>query len=311
MSATAPAFQPAPAVLEVSSISKSFNSTRAVDALSFAVNPGSIYGLLGPNGAGKTTTIRMLLDIILPDSGTVRMFGRPFDRSMLQRIGYLPEERGLYKKMKVAEMLVFLGLLHGLNQTEARRRVKQWLERMEMSSWGEKKIEELSKGMQQKVQFVGTLLHDPEIIVLDEPFAGLDPVNVAMLKDVMLEMKERGKTIIFSTHQMEQVEQLCEAICLVNRGRSVLQGNLREIRHSFGRNTIAAEVEGDWRFIEGLRGVSEVVDRGNKIAIKLLPDADPQAVLAALVGRVRVNRFEVADASLEQIFIASVGKTEA
>ncbi len=310
MSAPAPAVHTASAVAEVSSICKSFNHTRAVDSLSFAVHAGCIYGLLGPNGAGKTTTIRMLMDIILPDSGQVRLFGQPFDRSQLWRIGYLPEERGLYKKMKVGDMLVFLGRLHGLRDAEARRRVKHWLTRLEMVGWEEKKIEELSKGMQQKVQFVGTILHEPDLVILDEPFTGLDPVNVVMLKEVMLEMKDQGKTIIFSTHQMDTVEKLCEAICLVNHGRSVLEGNLRDIRHSFGRNRIIAEVEGDWHFLLSLPGVREANDTGNQVEIKLEPGADSQAVLAALVGRVRVGRFQVTEPSLEEIFILSVKKTE-
>ena len=283
----------------------------AVKDLSFAVPAGSIYGLLGPNGAGKTTTIRMLLDIILPDSGTVNLFGEPFQRQALLRVGYLPEERGLYKKMKVGEILIFLGLLRGLNRGQARQRTAEWMERLEMSDWETKKVEELSKGMQQKVQFAATLLHDPDLIILDEPFAGLDPVNTAMLKDVMLELKRRGKTIIFSTHRMEQVERLCEAICLVNRGERVLEGNLREIRRRFGRNTILAEVEGDWQFVRDLTGVREAQDTGNQVEIKLFPSADPQQVLSALVNRLRVNRFEVTEPSLEEIFISSVGKVEA
>jgi ABC-2 type transport system ATP-binding protein len=310
MSENAPALQAAPAVLEICSISKAFNGTAAVRNLSFSVHRGAIYGLLGPNGAGKTTTIRMILDIIMPDSGSVRLFGSAFHRDCLRRIGYLPEERGLYKKMKVGDMLVFLALLHGLGQSEARRRVDEWMRRLEMSDWAAKKVEDLSRGMQQKVQFAGTLLHEPDLVVLDEPFAGLDPVNVVMLKDVMLELKHAGKTIIFSTHQMEQVERLCEAICLVNKGRSVLQGNLREIRRSFGRNVIVTELEGDWRFVQGVPGVREAVDKGNQVEIKLLPGADAQAVLAALVGRVRVSRFEVTEPSLEEIFILSVKGAE-
>jgi ABC-2 type transport system ATP-binding protein len=301
----------APAALEVCAIRKAFNGMVAVKDLSFAVPAGSIYGLLGPNGAGKTTTIRMLLDIILPDSGTVNLFGEPFQRQALLRVGYLPEERGLYKKMKVGEILIFLGLLRGLNRGQARQRTAEWMERLEMSDWETKKVEELSKGMQQKVQFAATLLHDPDLIILDEPFAGLDPVNTAMLKDVMLELKRRGKTIIFSTHRMEQVERLCEAICLVNRGERVLEGNLREIRRRFGRNTILAEVEGDWQFVRDLTGVREAQDTGNQVEIKLFPSADPQQVLSALVNRLRVNRFEVTEPSLEEIFISSVGKVEA
>ncbi len=300
-----------PAAVEVNSISKAYRGVVAVNRLSFEVAAGRIYGLLGPNGAGKTTTIRMLLDIIMPDSGSVRLFGEPFSRAALSRVGYLPEERGLYKKMKVGEMLVFLGLLRGLDRALARRRATEWMGRLDMAGWELKKIEELSKGMQQKVQFAATLLHDPDLVILDEPFAGLDPVNAAMLKDEMLALKRGGKTIIFSTHRMEQVEKLCESICLVNRGERVLEGNLREIRRQFGRNTIQAELEGDWRFVEGVEGVREALDTGNQVEIKLEPGADPQRVLSALVGRVRVNRFEVTEPSLEEIFILSVGRVEA
>ncbi len=300
-----------PPALEVQAIRKAFNGTLAVKDLSFEVAAGKIYGLLGPNGAGKTTTLRMLLDIIIPDSGSVRLFGAPFHRSALRRVGYLPEERGLYRKMKVGEMLTFLARLRGLDGAEARRRTAEWMARLEMGGWEPKKVEELSRGMQQKVQFAATLLHDPDLVILDEPFSGLDPVNAAMLKDQMLELKRRGKTIIFSTHRMEQVEKLCEAICLVNRGEQILEGNLREIRRRFGRNTILAELEGDWQFLREVEGVREARDTGNQVEIKLLPGADPQGLLAALVGRVRVNRFEVTEPSLEEIFIRSVGKVEA
>ncbi len=311
MNSGATALPSAPVALEVCSIRKVFNDTVAVDDLSFAVPAAAIYGLLGPNGAGKTTTIRMMLDILVPDSGSVRLFGEPFRREALRRVGYLPEERGLYKKMKVGEMLVFLAQLRGLSRPQSERSVGEWMGRLEMSGWGRKKVEELSKGMQQKVQFAATLLHDPDVVVLDEPFAGLDPVNTVMLKEVMLELKRKGKTVVFSTHQMEQVEKLCEGICLVNRGRSVLEGNLREIRRSFGRNTIRAELEGDWQFLRALEGVRDVVDAGNQVEIKLLPGADPQRILAGLIGRVRVNSFEVTEPSLEEIFIRSVGKVEA
>lgn len=307
----APLAATTPAALEVSHISKSFNGQSAVNDLSFAVSEGSIYGLLGPNGAGKTTTLRMLLDIIVPDSGAVILFGQPFRREALMRVGYLPEERGLYKKMKVGEMLLFLGLVRGLNRGAARAAVTLWISRLEMAGWEKKKVEELSKGMQQKVQFAATLLHDPDLIILDEPFTGLDPVNTAMLKDVMLDLKRHGKTIIFSTHRMEQVEKLCEGICLVNRGRRVLEGNLREIKHSFGRNTVVADVEGDGSFLRQLDGVREVVETGNSLEIKLLPGTDTQAVLEAMTSRLRISRFVVTEPSLEEIFIQAVGKVEA
>ncbi len=300
-----------PAALEVSNIAKSFNGARAVNGLSFTVQEGTIYGLLGPNGAGKTTTIRMLMDIIVPDSGTVNIFGRPFRREALRRIGYMPEERGLYKKMKVPDVLEFLGLIRGMERADAKRAVGHWMSRLKMDDWQNKKVEELSKGMQQKVQFASTVMHDPGLIILDEPFTGLDPVNASLLKEVMLELENGGKTIIFSTHQMEQVERLCEAICLVNRGQSVLQGNLREIKRGFGMNSIMARVEGDWSFLRQAPGVRDVVDTGNFIQIKMQPGTDSQAVLAAMIPKLRVSHFELTEPSLEEIFIQAVGKVEA
>jgi ABC-2 type transport system ATP-binding protein len=297
--------------VEVQQISKSFNGQQAVQNLAFSIPAGRIFGLLGPNGAGKTTTIRMLMNIIIPDSGRVMLFGQPFCREALRRIGYLPEERGLYKKMNSVDMLVFLAELRGMNKAVAQQTVRRWMNRMEMDGWEKKKVEELSKGMQQKLQFAGAVLHDPDLIILDEPFTGLDPVNANLLKKVMLELEEGGKTIIFSTHQMEQVERLCDAICLVNKGQSILQGNLREIKRGFGNNTILAGVEGDWSFLKGVTGVREVFDTGNFIQIKMQPKADPQAILAAMMPRLRVNHFELTEPSLEEIFIQTVGKVAA
>ena len=296
------------ATIEVQQISKSFNGQQAVRNLSFTVPKGRIYGLLGPNGAGKTTTIRMLMDIIVPDSGTVMLFGEPFRREALSRVGYLPEERGLYKKMNVVDMLVFLAELRGMDRPTALRTVHSWMHRLEMDDWVKKKVEELSKGMQQKLQFAGTVLHDPDLIILDEPFTGLDPVNANLLKKIMLELEDGGKTIIFSTHQMEQVERLCDGICLVNKGQSVLQGSLKEIKRGYGTNTILAGVEGDWAFLRGLPEVREVFDTGNFIQIKMQPKADPQAILKAMMEKLRVTHFELTEPSLEEIFIQAVGK---
>jgi len=297
--------------LEVTRIAKTFGDYRAVNDLSFVVPQGSIYGLLGPNGAGKTTTIRMLMDIIVPDSGGVSFFGEPFRREHLKRVGYLPEERGLYKKMKTKEMLIFLGLIRGLDRPASVRETEVWMKRLEMTGWDDKKIEELSKGMQQKVQFAATLLHNPDLIILDEPFTGLDPVNSAMFTEVMLDLERKGKTIIFSTHRMESVERLCDAICLVNRGQAVLQGNLREIKRGFGSNTIMVRAEGDHEFIAGLPGVKEVLDTGNFLQIKMATGGDPQAILQAMVGRLAITHFELTEPSLEEIFIMAVGKVEA
>lgn len=294
--------------IEAQGISKSFGKQQAVQNLSFSVPKGRIYGLLGPNGAGKTTTIRMLMDIIVPDSGNVILFGEPFRREALSRVGYLPEERGLYKKMNTVDMLVFLAELRGMDKTTARQTVRSWMTRLEMEGWEKKKVEELSKGMQQKLQFAGTVLHDPELIILDEPFTGLDPVNANLLKKIMLELEGAGKTIIFSTHQMEQVERLCDGICLVNKGQSVLQGRLREIKRGYGTNTILAGVEGDWEFLRGLPEVREVFDTGNFIQIKMHPNADPQAILKAMIEKLQVTHFEMTEPSLEEIFIQAVGK---
>src|SRR5215469_16996661 len=204
--------------IELAQVRKSYGDFVAVNNLSFNIAEGSVFGLLGPNGAGKTSTIRMMIGITAPDSGEVRVFGQPFDRKCLEKIGYLPEERGLYKKMKMLDQLIFLGELHGMAATAARQKAIEWCKRLDISEKLANKVEELSKGMQQKIQFIAALLHDPDFIIMDEPFAGLDPVNADLLKDVLLDMKKQGKTILFSTHRMDQVEKLCESICLINKG---------------------------------------------------------------------------------------------
>ncbi len=300
-----------PYALEVEKINKTYSTSRAVNDLSFTVPQGAIYGLLGPNGAGKTTTIRMLMDIIMPDSGQVKLFGEPFRRELLRRVGYLPEERGLYRKMKVKDMLVFLGLIRGLERPESIRATEQWMARLEITDWSQKKVEECSKGMQQKVQFAATLLHDPDLVILDEPFAGLDPVNTVMLQEVMLELERKGKTLIFSTHRMEQVERLCDSICLVNRGRAVLQGNLREIKRGFGTNTILTRMEGNNGFLATLPGVRDVIHSTNFTQIKMQPGADSQAILHEMAARTSISHFELTEPSLEEIFIMAVGKVDA
>ncbi len=220
-------------VVDLDRISKSYSSKVAVQELTLRIEPGTMYGLLGPNGAGKTSTIRMMVGMTLPDSGTVRLFDEPFRRDHLRRVGYLPEERGLYKRMKVIDQLVFMGQLHGLAAATARGRARQWCERMEIAESMEKKTQELSKGMQQKIQFIATLLHDPELIIMDEPSSGLDPVNVSLLEQTLLELKSKGRTILFSTHRMEQVEKLCDAICLVDQGRAVLEGSMRAVKSRY------------------------------------------------------------------------------
>lgn len=297
-------------IVSVQSVEKRFNGNYAVRNLCFDVPEGAVYGLLGPNGAGKTTTLRMILQIILPDSGHVEIFGRPVDAATLGRVGYLPEERGLYKKMKVREILLFFAEIRGLARMEAAQRIDAWLERLEAADWGSKKIEELSKGMQQKIQFLAAVLHDPELIIFDEPFAGLDPLATALLKDVMVELSKSGKTIIFSTHRLEQVEKLCDRICLVNKAERVIEGPLGEIKRRFGKNTVQVEFEGDGRFLEQSPFARAVDFYGNFAEVKLAEGADPQALLAEILARTRVHRFEVVEPSLNDIFIQLVKESQ-
>jgi ABC-2 type transport system ATP-binding protein len=293
-------------VVELRSVTKRFDHFYAVKDLSFEVRRGTIFGLLGPNGAGKTTTIRMIVNIFAPDDGDVLVMGQHVSAELQQRIGYLPEERGLYKKMKVGDQLVFFASLKGLSSSEASKRVDQWLERLELTEWKTKKPTDLSKGMQQKVQFISSVIHDPEVMILDEPFSGLDPVSVNVLKGVILDLKQRGKTIIFSTHQMEQVEQMCDDICLINHATRVLGGGLREVKRRFGKNTVILDYEGPDSFLGG-----DLVKRMNRFAnyteIVLNEGADAQEVLKrALASGARVNRFELVEPSLNDIFIESV-----
>ena len=222
--------------VDIQNISKAYGKFVAVDDLSFTISPGTIFGLLGPNGAGKTSTIRMMIGITAPDSGNIQIFGQPFQRQHLHRIGYLPEERGLYKKMKVIDQLVLMAELHGVSAADANARSRKWCEQLDLTEWLRKKVEELSKGMQQKVQFIAAMVHDPDLIIMDEPFAGLDPINSALLKNVLLEQRRAGKTILFSTHRMDQVEKMCDAICLVNHGKTVLSGSLRPIQEKYGKS---------------------------------------------------------------------------
>src|SRR5579864_1336501 len=297
--------------IELLNVRKTYDHFVAVDALSFSIEEGTVFGLLGPNGAGKTSTIRMMIGITLPDSGEVRMFDKPFERKSLERVGYLPEERGLYKKMKVLDHLIFLGRLHGLDASAARHLARTWSEKVEISGWLDKKVEELSKGMQQKIQFIATLLHDPDFIIMDEPFGGLDPVNSSLLKDVLLEMKQKGKTILFSTHRMDQVEKLCDSICLIDRGRSVLQGDLKGIKARHGKNHVQIQYDGNGNFLEHSSLVAAYNNYGNYVEVRLAPGADPQQLLHAVADHASVSRFELMEPSLEQIFIETVGKTDA
>lgn len=293
--------------VELRQIDKAYDKFIAVDHLSLTICEGSVYGLLGPNGAGKTSSIRMMIGITMPDAGEVWLFGEKFHREQLQRVGYLPEERGLYRKMKVLDHLIFLGRLHGLDFEEAKRRSLAWCDRLQLADWTQKKVEELSKGMQQKIQFIAALLHDPDLVIMDEPFSGLDPSNAAALRDVLLELKKTGKTILFSTHRMDQVERLCDSICLINHGRSVLQGELKEIKASYGKNNVQMEFEGELSF-EGDPDVLFVNNYGNYVELRLRPGADAQNLLRRASSSARINRFELLEPSLEEIFIDVVGK---
>ncbi|HKV37964.1 MAG TPA: ATP-binding cassette domain-containing protein [Blastocatellia bacterium] len=293
-------------VVEIRDITKRFDQFVAVSKLSFDVREGSIFGLLGPNGAGKTTTIRMIVGIFGPDEGEVRVKGRAVTPELQALIGYMPEERGLYKRMKVGEQLLFFAQLKGVKTADASRRIDHWLERLELSKWKDKKSSELSKGMQQKVQFIATVIHDPELLILDEPFSGLDPVSVSLLKTVILDLKKQGKAIIFSTHQMEQVEQLCDDICLINHSTQVLGGSLKEVKGSFGRNTVRLDFEGPDAFLSN-GAVKRFSRYSNYVEIMLNAGADAQDVLTgALAGGARINRFELIEPSLNEIFIECV-----
>ncbi|MDM7914165.1 MAG: ABC transporter ATP-binding protein [Candidatus Eisenbacteria bacterium] len=292
--------------LSLRDVTKTFQSTRAVDSLSLAIPQGSVFGLLGPNGSGKTTTIRMVLKILLPDSGKIEVLGHELDDEGKRRIGYLPEERGLYRGMRVEEQLIFLGQLHGMAGPLARTRALAWLERFEARDWVGRKVQELSKGMQQKVQFIGTILHDPSLVILDEPFSGLDPVNTRLLKEVMLELRDRGTTVIFSTHQMEQVERMCDRIALIHKGRLVLEGPLARIRREHGEKTVKIEYSGDLT-AEGIGDLVESIrGEGQFAEIRIKREDAAGELLRRLVERVEVRRFEQSEASLEEIYVRLV-----
>jgi ABC-2 type transport system ATP-binding protein len=297
--------------LEIENVTKSFGDFYAVKNLSFNIPEGTIYSLLGPNGAGKTTTIRMVMNIIIPDDGSVKILDQKMDEDMKKRIGYLPEERGLYPKMKVGELLLFLAELKGLHGQDARTKIDRWLKRLDLAEWKFKKAEELSRGMQQKIQFIATVIHQPDLIILDEPFGGLDPVNTKLLKDIMLEMKKQGNTIIFSTHRMEQVEMISDNICLINKAEKVLEGNLNWIKQQYGKNTIVLDYIGDASFIKDIPEVEKIDDYGKFMEIKLKEQTDSQELLKRLVDKLTINKFEVREPSLNAIFIDKVGERNA
>jgi len=295
----------------LNSVNKFFGEVRAVDNLSIRVPAGSTYGFLGPNGAGKTTTLRMIMNIIRPDSGDIELLGdRSIDRAKA-RVGYMPEERGLYRKMTVAKVLAYFGAIKGLSNTELAERVPRWLERVELSDWAGKKVEELSRGMHQKLQFAVTAINEPELMILDEPFSGLDPINTDLLKNIIVEMRREGKTVIFSTHVMHEAEKLCDSILLINKGRAILNDKLAQIKSRYKSNAVCLEVEGDTEFIKRLPMVTAVQSENNRLEITLSENADAQELLKAVVERVRVQRFEVKVPSLHEIFVSLVGSSNA
>jgi ABC-2 type transport system ATP-binding protein len=297
--------------IEIQNVTKRYDQFTAVNDLSMTVPREGIFGLLGPNGAGKTTTIRMIVGITAPDQGVVKVLGSQPSPTLQHRIGYLPEERGLYKKMKVGEQLEFLGGLKGVTARDLKVRIAHWSERLKMTEWLEKKTEELSKGMQQKIQFIATVLHEPDLIILDEPFSGLDPVNANLLIEVIQELKSAGSTIILSTHVMEQVERLCDEICVINRSRKVLAGNLRAIKKEFATNKVALGYDGDREFLTHNDLISTVTEKNGYVEIELAPTADPQMLLQQAIAQGgRISRFEVIEPSLNEIFIRRVSENE-
>jgi len=302
------------ATVVVSHIRKRFGSVTAVDDVSFEVYGGEIFGLLGPNGAGKTTTIRMMLDIFRPDGGEISVLGGTLDDKTKNRIGYMPEERGLYKDLKLEPTLVYLATLKGLDRATAHARLETWLRRLDLYEHRQKKVQELSRGMQQKAQLIATLVHEPDLIVVDEPFAGLDPVNTRLVKEIMEEQREAGRTIVMSTHQMHQVETLCNRIVLIDHGRSVLYGEVDQIQRDFSGHAVLVEGQGELPSLPGVEKAERQADRAangaanGAIRLALAPGTTPQDVFRALAQQTafQVERFEIAEPSLEEIFVSVV-----
>jgi len=296
-------------VLEVKNVVKKFGNYAASNNVSFEVEGGQIFGLLGPNGAGKTTLIRMINNILMPDEGEIHIFGEKLYPEQQNRIGYLPEERGLYKKLKVIEQIVYFARLKGLTKHDAIDRAHHWLKKLGANGWENKKIQELSKGMQQKIQFITTVLHSPELIILDEPFSGFDPINTELIKSILLELRSQGKTIILSTHVMSQVEELCDNICMINKGKVVLQGKVSEIKSSYGRNHLIVEFSGDGGFIEKLKNV-EILNRTNsRVEMKLLDsNINTNEIIKIITDSVQITRFDLSLPTMHEIFIDTVAK---
>ncbi|MFN2511345.1 MAG: ABC transporter ATP-binding protein [Pyrinomonadaceae bacterium] len=288
-------------------VTKRFGDFEAVNDLSLVVRAGRIYGLIGPNGAGKTTTIRMIVNITAPDSGAIQLFGQEMNAESQNRIGYLPEERGLYRKMRVGDQLLFFAELKDFKGRAAQEAVDRWLERMKLVEWKNKKAEALSKGMQQKIQFIAAVVHNPDLLILDEPFSGLDPINMELLKEIVLEFKEAGKTIIFSTHLMELAEKICDDICLINRSQKVLEGSLRDVKRGFGRNSVALRAQGGDGVLDDRTIISSFKRQSDEVEALLAEGVDPQVVLKRLLeSGARITKFELVEPTLHDIFIEKV-----
>jgi ABC-2 type transport system ATP-binding protein len=295
--------------VEIEHVSKSFGAHKAVNDLSVRVPVGSVYGFIGPNGSGKTTTLRMIMRILHPDTGRILVLGEDVQGAANDRVGYLPEERGLYKQMKVRDLLKFYSELKGHRTT--RQEIDQWMQRMKLDGWADKKVEALSKGMGQKVQFIATVIHRPQLVLLDEPFSGLDPVNAEVLRDMVLELRRQGTTVIFSTHDMSVAEKMCDSIFMIYKGKKVLDGTLRQIQEEHGLDVIHVRIESNGQpcRLDDLPGVMQVTDFGNLQALRVMPGMDRQQVLAALMQRGRVEHFELAHPSLHDIFMRIAGET--
>lgn len=296
------------AILDISNITKQYGDYYAVNDVSFSVASGNIYGILGPNGAGKTTTIRMIMNILAPDSGSINLFNQSMTNELKSKIGYLPEERGLYKKMKCVDQLLFLAELHNVPSKTAKTRAIEWLEKLNLTDQIDSPVEELSKGMQQKLQLIGTFIHDPELIILDEPFSGLDPVNVNLVKNIILELKDKGKAIMLSTHMMDTAEKLCDDVLMINKGKKVLDGPLSNILIEYGKNSVHIEFSGDGSFISSLEMVQKVDLFPNYAEVELTPDTKSTDFIKELITKLDIITFKTSKSSLNEIFISLAGE---
>lgn len=294
-------------ILLVENVTKQFGDKYAVKDVSFQVPKGVVYGIIGPNGAGKTTTIRMIMNIYVPDSGSIRLFGQEMSDALKYKIGYLPEERGLYPKMKVLDMMTFLGELHGMKKSNAREKALSWLERLELSDRATSRVDELSKGMQQKLQIIGTLLHDPDLIILDEPFAGLDPVNINLVKNTIIELRNEGRAIMLSTHNMESAEKMCDEILMIDKGKKVLDGNLNDILTAHGKKSVHIEYTGDAGFLNDMPEVSKADVFANYAEVVLADNVTPAAFLKKSIDKLEISSLSTMRSSLNEIFISLAG----